>query len=118
MLVRLLSSLLLQEGHEVLKADNGIDAIDVIDNQKPDLVILDLLISFITGYEIINYIRSIQSTYIKIVVVSKVSLDNVITEAFQLGADDYVSLPLQQSQLMARIRRLSRYNLAEAKSYV
>ena len=78
----------------------------------PDLVIVDLLISFVTAYEIIDHIRNINKKYIKIIIMSSVTLDVAVESAFELGVDDYIYLPLKPKELLARISRLSKYTLA------
>lgn len=72
---------------------------------------MDLLISYVTGYELIDYIRSKEEMYIKIVILSQVGLESAIENAFNLGVDDYILLPLKQKELIARIDRLSKYQL-------
>jgi len=119
MLLNVVESTLAEEGVDSISTSNGIEAFELITKEKPDLVIMDLLISFVTGFEIIDFIRSIKDRYIKIIVLTKVTLDDVVGDAFSLGVDDYVYLPLQKKELMARIHRLDKYNLpGSPKNYV
>jgi len=112
MLMKILDQALSLEGHEVLVTGDGIEAYSIIDEEKPDLVIIDLLISYVTGYELIEYIRGLTGKYVKIIILSRVSLDSVINDSFDLGVDDYMTLPLQPKELIGRINRLSRYSIA------
>lgn len=112
MLLNVIQKTLAEERIESISATNGIEAFELIEQEKPDLVIMDLLISFVTGFEIIDYIRSSNDRYIKIIVLTKVSLDEVIGDAFNLGVDDYIYLPLQKKELIGRIRRLEKYSVA------
>lgn len=118
MLLKVIKSALEEEQIECITSSNGIEAYELIKEEKPDLVIMDLLISFVTGFEVINYIRSLSSRYIKIIVLTKVSLDDVVSDAFGLGIDDYIFLPLRKKELVARIQRLEKYSVPAAKSYV
>jgi len=109
-LLKVIQEALDKAGHEVLCTTNGLDAFKTIEDIMPDVVIIDFLISFVTGYELINHIRSIKSKYINIVVLSKISLDKVIENAFELGIDDYMFLPLRNRELLARVERLNKYH--------
>lgn len=82
MLLKVIQSILEEEQITCITSTNGIEAYELIKEEKPDLVIMDLLISFVTGFEIINYIRSATEKYIKIIVLTKVSLDEVVSDAF------------------------------------
>ncbi len=70
------------------------------------------MISYVTGYELIEFIRNLEGKYIKIIVMTAVSLECVIESAFELGVDDYILLPLKKKELLARIERLSKYTIA------
>lgn len=118
MLLKVIKAALEEEQIECITSSNGIEAYELIKEEKPDLVIMDLLISFVTGFEVINYIRSLTFKYIKIIVLTKVSLDDVVSDAFGLGIDDYIFLPLRKKELVARIQRLEKYSIIPAKSYV
>ncbi len=100
-----------RNGHEVTIFNDSVEFYDQVVTQNPDLVIIDLLISYITGYDLINRIRAIKGKYIQIIVLSKVNAGRVIEEAFRLGVDDYITFPLRIAELDARIGRLNRYNL-------
>ena len=91
--------------------DNALDVFDIIEADAPDIIILDLLISYITAYELIKFIRDYKKKYIKIIVLTKVNLEQAIVECFNLGIDDYISLPLQQKELLARLKRMDRYQV-------
>lgn len=120
MLLSVVESTLAEEGISSISTSNGLEAFELIAREKPDLVIMDLLISFVTGFEVINFIRSIKGRYIKIIVLTKVTLDDVVGDAFDLGVDDYIYLPLQKKELVARIQRLEKYSVSNdsSKNYV
>jgi len=120
MLLSVVESTLAEEGISSISTSNGLEAFELIAREKPDLVIMDLLISFVTGFEVINFIRSIKGRYIKIIVLTKVTLDDVVGDAFDLGVDDYIYLPLQKKELVARIQRLEKYSVStdSSKNYV
>ena len=101
-----------EAGHDVIMTENGHEGYEKMGETMPDLVIVDLLISFVTAYEIIDHIRNINKKYIKIIIMSSVTLDVAVESAFELGVDDYIYLPLKPKELLARIGRLSKYTLA------
>lgn len=108
----LVHGVLSEAGHQVVLATNGYDAIGKVDSDTYDFVLIDLLISFVTAQELIQHIRNLESHYIKIIVISSVTLDCAIESAFSLGVDDYIFLPLKAKELIARIDRLAKYELS------
>ena len=112
MLRKVIEKTLVLDGHQVNSTKDGLEAYSLIESDSPDLVIIDLIISYITGYELIEYIRSLSGKYIKIIILSRVRLDSVINDSFDLGVDDYMTVPVQPKELLGRINRLSRYSIA------
>lgn len=107
----MLSRTLDSSGHNTLTIDNPLAAYEVIEEEEPDLVILDLMVSYLTCFEIISKLRSQPGKYIKIVIMTQVNMDSVIAKAFELGVDDYILLPLRRKEFLARLERLSRYDV-------
>ena len=110
-LTNVMQTALFDAGHNVKVITDGITAYDYLTDNTPDLVILDLMISYVTGYEIIEYIRKMEHKYVKIILMTQVQLDKVIEDAFELGIDDYMTVPFRKKELIARVHRLSRYTL-------
>ncbi len=99
------------EEHEVKLFTHSIEFFESVKANKPDLVIIDLLVSYIAGYELISKIRKITTKYIKIVVLSLVNSHLAVQEAFNLGVDDYIISPFEVNTIVARIKRLNRYTI-------
>jgi DNA-binding response OmpR family regulator len=95
-----------QEGYRVVEAANGRDALFVARQEKPDLVILDLMMPELGGYDFLRaYAREAQSPVIMLT--AKVDdTDKVL--GLELGADDYVTKPFNVRELLARIRAVLR----------
>jgi len=108
---KLLKKSMENENHEVKLFNHAIEFFEAVEENKPDMVIIDLLVSYIAGYELISKIRKIRNSYIKIVVLSKVNSQNAIQEAFSLGVDEYIITPFRINTVMARINRLNRYTI-------
>ncbi len=105
-LVSLVQSYLAQEGYRALAAYNGKDALAVADKETPDLIILDIMMPEMNGYEFMRAHRAEKDTPI-IMLTAKVEDDDKII-GLELGADDYVTKPFKPRELMARVRNVLR----------
>src|SRR4051812_27817110 len=101
-IVGTLSSLLRTRGYDVQSAMTGRAALDVVDRDKPDLIILDLGLPDLAGVEVCRQIRQTSST--PIVVLSARDAEGDKVNALDAGADDYVTKPFGAEELLARIR--------------
>lgn len=112
-LVSLVQSYLAQEGYKVVTAFNGKEALAIAQKEKPDLIILDIMMPEMNGYEFMRAHRAEQDTPIIMLTAKVEDEDKVI--GLELGADDYVTKPFKPRELMARIRNvLRRMGKAEA----
>jgi two-component system KDP operon response regulator KdpE len=98
----LLSIQLKTEGYQVQTAASGGDALQRVDHQMPDLILLDLLIPDIDGLAVCRAVRKFSD--VPIVVLSAVGLEDKKVEALDLGADDYLTKPVGARELKARVR--------------
>lgn len=105
-LVSLLDAYLSQEGYRVLKATNGRDALFLARQEKPDLIVLDIMMPEIDGFEFMRLHRKERNTPI-ILLTAKVEDDDKVV-GLELGADDYVTKPFRPRELLARIRAVLR----------
>ncbi|HNB36074.1 MAG TPA: response regulator transcription factor [Anaerolineales bacterium] len=105
-MVSLLQSYLAQEGYQVVTAYNGREALDVARQANPDLVVLDIMMPEMNGYEFMQAHRSERDTPI-IMLTAKVEDEDKII-GLELGADDYVTKPFKPRELMARVRNVLR----------
>jgi DNA-binding response OmpR family regulator len=106
-ILRGLSDSLRRESHEVLTAADGESALRLIEQKNPDLVILDLMLPKLSGYEICRKMRSEgNNTPILMLTARGEEGDRVL--GLDLGADDYVSKPFSLRELLARVRALLR----------
>lgn len=118
LITKILKPLVSKSGFHVQATDNALDVFDIIKEDAPDIIILDLLISYVTAYELIKFIRDHQEKYIKIFILTKVNLEQAVVDCFSLGVDDYISLPLHQKELVARLKRMNRYEISHATNPV
>ncbi len=106
MLLKALCFKLQKAGFDTLAAVDGEQAIEFYDEIKPDLVLTDLLIPYVTGLELIAHIREKKQQSTPIIVLSKIAIDATILEVFNLGANDYVTKPFRPNEIVARTKRL------------
>lgn len=93
-------------GYIVFKEENGKEAIDCFEKNKPDLVILDLMLPDISGEDVCRYITKKSSTPV-IMLTAKVSSESVV-KGLELGADEYITKPFVAKELVARVNALLR----------
>ena len=105
-LVSVVEAYLTQEGFDVATASNGQDALFVARENKPDLIILDVMMPEMDGYEFMRAHRKEAETPI-ILLTAKVEEDDRVI-GLELGADDYVTKPFRPRELVARVRAVLR----------
>ena len=109
--VRFLTSLFQSEGFEVTGAEDGERALQVIRENRPDLVILDLVMPFMDGFEVCRQVRqSVETSHLPVIILSMRDKEQDALRAFALGANDYVRKPFNALELVARARKLIREN--------
>ncbi len=105
-LVSLVETYLKQEGYHVITAYNGREALNIARRQSPDLIILDIMMPEMDGYEFIETFRRERNTPIILLTARVEEQEQVI--GLELGADDYVTKPFRPRELMARVRAVLR----------
>lgn len=105
-MVGLIQSYLTQEGYRVVTAANGREALFVARHEKPDLIILDLMMPEMGGYEFMQLYRKEADTPVIMLTAKLDENDKVL--GLELGADDYVTKPFSLRELTARLRAVLR----------
>ena len=107
---------LVNEGYSVVIAENGTQAVEKARQEKPDLIILDVMLPEIDGLEVCRILRKEMSIPILMLSAKIDEIDKVV--GLELGADDYIGKPFSVRELMARVRAtLRRGQLAEQKNF-
>lgn len=106
MIGEMLAMYLTEEGFEVKRAETGAEGLSDIEAYKPDLIMLDLVLPDIDGFELCAQIRGLSP--LPIMIVSMRSEVSERVKAFSLGADDYISKPFSMRELTARAGALIR----------
>ncbi len=107
---------LVMEGYEVVTADNGMKALEIAQNQHFDLIILDVMLPELDGFQICEQVR-LRNSKVGIIIVSAKDTSQDRITGLKLGADDYLTKPFNLEELLLRIAKLlKRYSDEEAKS--
>ena len=105
-IVQALEYNLRREGFETLSAPSGQEALDVFEREKPDLVILDVMLPGLSGVEVCRIIRRRSQIPIILLTARAEETDRVV--GLEIGADDYVTKPFSIRELIARVKALLR----------
>jgi adenylate cyclase len=106
--LRLLDAVLSPRGYRLVVASSGEQALELLPSSGADLVLLDIVMPGIDGYEVCRRIRGAPETAFLPVVMITASGNEEKTRAIEAGADDFVSKPFDQSELLARVASLAR----------
>jgi adenylate cyclase len=106
--LRLLEAVLSPRGYRVIMASSGEEALELLPSSGADLVLLDIVMPGIDGYEVCRRIRRAPETAFLPVVMITASGSQEKARAIEAGADDFVSKPFDQSELLARVASLAR----------
>jgi len=93
-------------GYEVLTASNGLEALEQLQAQEPDIIVLDVVMPRMDGFETLKQIRASSSVPVIILSVKEATADKV--RGLDLGADDYLAKPFSPDELVARIEAVRR----------
>ena len=105
---------LAREGFRVSVARDGAEALDLFDDVRPDLVMLDVMLPKVSGIDVCRELRSRSSVPIIMVTAKGAEIDTVV--GLEVGADDYVTKPYRLRELVARMRAVLRRHPGDAPS--
>ena len=109
----MISTKLKQENYSVYTAQNGQEALNLMEKQQIDLVISDIMMPEMDGYEFVQTLRETKHTLPILMITAKSQLES-LEEAFKLGVDDYMVKPLRLEELVLRVKALLRRSQLEA----
>jgi len=114
---KLLRRYLESNGFEATEAYDGVDCLEKVAERKPDAVVLDVMMPRMDGYETVKNLKANDdSKHIPVVIVT--ALNDVANQlkSIEAGADDFLSKPIEEKLLIAKVRLLSNLNIANLKA--
>ncbi len=102
------------EGYTTVLARNGREALEKFESEKPDLILLDIMLPEITGTEVLRRIRKTSSVPVILVTAKNETYDKV--NGLNSGADDYIAKPFEIEELLARVSAVLRRSAANSKA--
>ena len=107
----MLTDFLVSQSFEVLNAGDGRQALDLVRSEKPDLVLLDIMMPNMDGYQFITSLR--RESSLPVIMITARQQEADIIHGFDLGADDYVTKPFRMRELLVRMRAVLRRALEQ-----
>jgi len=114
---KLIEIYLKKEGFQVFHGNNGEEALDIIDNVKIDLIIADIMMPKMDGYELVKELREANYTLPILMVTAKDTYPDK-KMGFELGADDYMTKPIDMDELILRVNALLRRSKISIDKYI
>lgn len=106
---KLLSWILEDDGHDVVEAANGQEAVDLFKSNQPDMVLMDVMMPIMDGYEATAAIKDyLGDTHIPIIFLTALSDDASLAKCLAIGGDDFLSKPINEQVLQAKIKAHAR----------
>jgi response regulator RpfG family c-di-GMP phosphodiesterase len=105
--LKLFDAFLVPQGYDVLHAHNGLQALEIIKEQKVDLVLLDIMMPEMNGYDVCRKIKEDQTrANIPVVMITSLQIKKERIKGIEAGAEDFISKPIDQGEVLARIKLL------------
>ncbi len=106
---KLLETLLRHEGYQTLSASSGEEALQLVAQQPPDLILLDIMMPGMDGYEVASHLKGDQTTAsIPIIMLSALNESSARVSGLETGAEEFISKPVERVELWLRVRNLLR----------
>jgi two-component system response regulator MprA len=113
-LLKMLRRTLIYEGFDVLTATDGRGALEQVDTQRPDVVVLDWLMPGLDGIQVIERLRAVHDETMILMLTARDAIEDRV-EGLESGADDYLVKPFAPAELLARVHALLRRTAATGK---
>ncbi len=102
--LQVIGNILLEEGFEISLASDGYEALETVRMDKPDLILLDIMMPDINGYEVCTVLKADESTKdIPVIFLTAKTETEDIVQGFQIGGEDYITKPFKKEELLVRI---------------
>jgi len=105
-MVQYLTTVLTRDGYEVLQAMSGHEALAIVREQSPDLVLLDMMMPEIDGFQVLQELRALEEfRELPVIILTALTAEQDIVRSFEGGVTDYIDKPITPAVLRARVRR-------------
>lgn len=102
-----LEYLMKKEGYEVFIARDGEEAIEIINKEKPKLIILDIMMPNVDGYEVCQYVKgSDELQHIKVIFLTAKTREADVNKGYEVGCDLYLTKPFSNKQIISKVNEL------------
>lgn len=106
-IARLIEFKLKKEGYQVTWKENGEEALKAIKADKPDLILLDVMMPVMDGYEVLRRLKEDENLKsIPVVMLTARAQERDVVKGIDLGAEDYITKPFHPAELLARVKRI------------
>lgn len=106
-IARLIEFKLKKEGYQVTWKENGEEALKAIKADKPDLILLDIMMPVMDGYEVLRRLREDENLKsIPVVMLTARAQERDVVKGIDVGAEDYITKPFHPAELLARVKRI------------
>jgi DNA-binding response OmpR family regulator len=103
-----ISHSLQHDGYDTVTAENGYEALDVINRQKIDLIVSDIMMPNISGLGLLSLLKQFYFNRIPVIIISSLDKADVVLHSIGLGAVDFVSKPINFKELLTRIKKYAK----------
>ena len=106
-IARLVEFKLKKEGYQVVSKGNGEEALAAIKAEKPDLILLDVMMPVMDGYEVLRRVKEDENLKnIPVVMLTAKAQERDVVKGIDLGAEDYITKPFHPAELLARVKKI------------
>lgn len=97
-----------EKGYRVISARDGMEALKIIQNEKPDLIISDILMPNMSGLSLLSLLKQFYFNTIPVILISALDQQEVVASAVSLGAQDFIFKPLNLDELFLRVKKFDK----------
>ena len=105
MILEAIAHNLASEGYEVCTAENGLEALELINKQKIGLIISDIMMPNLSGLSLLSMLKQFYFNRIPVIIISSLNKSNVVLSSLGLGADDFITKPINFKDLTKRVKK-------------
>lgn len=107
----LLGAILKQAGYEVINAENGSEAVELFKSESPDIILMDVMMPVMNGYEAVSKIKALPSDkFTPVIFLTGISDEDDLAKCIDVGGDDFLSKPISKTLLKAKIQSMERFS--------